>query len=140
MDKNKYKTKGYSGKPLSEKLGLKQESKILFQFPPESITSLIPTNNYHISYSLSGDFDIILFFTKSLESLKMKFTLLKTHLKQNGFLWICWPKKTSKLLSDLNENVIREFGIKKGLVDVKVCAIDENWSGLKFVFRLKDRK
>ena len=63
----------------------------------------------------------------------------KMFLKKNGMMWISWPKKSSKIKTDLYENVIREFGLKEGLVDVKVCAVDETWSGLKFVIRLKDR-
>jgi hypothetical protein len=101
MDKTKYKTTGYSGKLLPEKLGFKKESRILFQSPPENIFTLIPTNNYHVSYRITGEFDIILFFSKSFDSLKKQFPLLKTHLLQNGSLWTCWAKKTSKQHSDL---------------------------------------
>jgi hypothetical protein len=61
------------------------------------------------------------------------------HLKKDGMLWISWPKKSSKVATDLDENIIRDFGLEQGLVDVKVCAVDEIWSGLKFVVRVKDR-
>ncbi len=64
---------------------------------------------------------------------------LKTEMESNGALWISWPKKASKMQTDLNENIIREIALENGLVDVKVCAIDEVWSGLKLVIRLKDR-
>ena len=65
---------------------------------------------------------------------------LKSLLNKNGMLWISWPKKASKVMTDLDENVVRDIGLQNGLVDVKVCAVDEIWSGLKFVYRLKDRK
>ena len=78
-------------------------------------------------------------FTKSAASLKKEFTQLAKNLAPAGMLWISWPKKTSGVPTDLNENLVREIGLAAGLVDVKVCAVTEVWSGLKFVRRLKDR-
>jgi hypothetical protein len=78
-------------------------------------------------------------FTKSAASLKKEFTQLAKTLTPAGMLWISWPKKSSGVPTDLNENLVREIGLAAGLVDVKVCAITEVWSGLKFVRRLKDR-
>ena len=72
--------------------------------------------------------------------LKSAFPKLKSSLAQDGLLWISWPKGASKIKTDLNENVVREIGLGAGLVDVKVCAVDDVWSGLKFVYRLKDRR
>jgi hypothetical protein len=66
--------------------------------------------------------------------------VLKSSLAQNGLLWISWPKRSSGVATDLSENIIREIGLSNGLVDIKVCAVDETWSGLKFVYRVKDRK
>jgi hypothetical protein len=76
---------------------------------------------------------------KDQKSFQQGFTKSRKHLKKGGMLWISWPKKSAKVSTDLDENIIRDFGLKEGLVDVKVCAIDETWSGLKFVIRIKDR-
>lgn len=83
---------------------------------------------------------LIHYFTKNKSALSEDFLKLKEALLPDGALWISWPKGASKVPTDLNENVVREIGLRSGLVDVKVAAIDEIWSGLKFVFRLKDRK
>ena len=88
---------------------------------------------------LTGKFDFIHLFVKDLKTFLKEFKKAREHLNKNGALWISWPKKSSKVPTDLNENVIRDFGLKTGLVDVKVCAVDDTWSGLKFVFRVKDR-
>jgi len=80
------------------------------------------------------------YFTKVKSGLSKDFPKLKEALLPDGALWISWPKGASKVTTDINENIVREIGLKGGLVDVKVCAVDETWSGLKFVFRLKDRK
>ena len=87
-----------------------------------------------------GNFDFIQCFVKDYEELKHIFPILKRHLKQNGMLWISWLKGGLKAGTDLNENVIREIGLANNLVDVKVIAVDDKWSGLKFVYRLADRK
>ncbi len=84
--------------------------------------------------------EFIQFFTKSKRELENMFPRLKVKLAQKGMLWISWPEGSSKVESDLNENLVIEIGLKNGLVDVKVAAIDETWSGLKFVYRLKDGK
>lgn len=88
---------------------------------------------------MDGELDFIHVFTQNLKNFENEFLRCKKYLKKDGMLWISWPKKSSKVPTDLDENVIREFGLKNGLVDVKVCAIDEIWSGLKFVYRVKDR-
>jgi hypothetical protein len=79
-------------------------------------------------------------FTTSREQLSGEFARLSKQLAPAGMLWISWPKKSSGMATDLNENVVREIGLRGGLVDVKVCAVSEVWSGLKFVRRVKDRK
>lgn len=88
---------------------------------------------------LTTTLDFIHLFTDNKKEFESGFLKAKKHLKPTGMLWISWPKKSSKVPTDLDENVIRDFGLANGLVDVKVCAIDEVWSGLKFVYRLKDR-
>lgn len=90
--------------------------------------------------NLNGRLDVIQFFTKESKELRSKFSNLKRALSENGILWISWPKSSSKAKTDLNENIVREIGLGNGLVDVKIAVIDEIWSGLKFVRRLKDRK
>lgn len=87
-----------------------------------------------------GTFDFIHFFTKSHQQLETEFPKLKSKISQNGILWISWPKRTSGEKTDLNDNVVRKVGLDNGMADVKVAAIDETWSGLKFVFRIRDRK
>ena len=87
----------------------------------------------------SGEFDFIHLFVKEKKVFQQEFVKSKSHLKKEGMLWISWPKKSSKVPTDLDENSIREIGLHEGLVDVKVCAVDEVWSGLKFVFRVNDR-
>jgi hypothetical protein len=83
--------------------------------------------------------DFIHLFAADKKIFEREFKRLKKGLRKDGMLWVSWPKKSSTITTDLDENVIRNFGLANGLVDVKVCAIDETWSGLKFVFRLKDR-
>jgi len=92
-----------------------------------------------VSKTLKSPLDFIHFFTKLRGELENKFPILKQELSQDGILWISWPKGSSKVETDLNENVVREIGLKNGLVDVKVTNVDQIWSGLKFVYRLKDR-
>jgi hypothetical protein len=93
-----------------------------------------------VTGTLAGPLDFIQFFTTARVDLEAQFTILKQSLTPTGMLWVSWPKKASKLKTDLDENIIREIGLAHGLVDVKVCAVDEQWSGLKFIYRLKDRK
>ncbi len=133
---------GYSKTPLVKKLGIKLGFKIHFANPPDNLQSLLgelPEKTTTI-VELNGPVDYIHFFTKSKDELQTQFPILKAVLAQNGLLWISWPKKASKVMTDLNENIVRDIGLQNGLVDVKVCAVDEIWSGLKFVYRLKDRK
>ena len=133
---------GYSGSPLEKKLGIKEGAVIrlinqpvyykeLFISLPDSLTI---TDNRTIKK------DMIHYFVKEKEKLIIDIHDLKKELKENGMLWISWPKKTSKISHSINENDIRTIGIQNGLVDIKVCAIDEDWSGLKFVIPLKNRK
>ena len=84
-------------------------------------------------------FDFIHFFSLSESHLNESIGSLKNHLKKEGMLWLSWPKKASKVPTDLNDMVVRNLGLSTGLVDVKVCAFDETWSALKFVFRKEDR-
>ena len=86
-----------------------------------------------------GTLDFALLFSTKLSELMRQFPKLRDRLESNGMLWVSWPKKTSGVATDLTENVVRDYGLANGLVDVKVCAIDDTWSGLKFVRRVSDR-
>jgi hypothetical protein len=132
---------GYSKRSLAEKLGLKAGLRIcLLNPPPGYLEKLGPLpSNLEISPELIPPLDFIQFFTTSSIELADNFPALKTGLSRQGQLWISWPKGAAKIARDLNENQVREIGLANGLVDVKVVAVDETWSGLKFVYRLKDR-
>ena len=130
-----------STRPLINKLGIKSGHKILILQAPEHYFNELGTlpDNVTINKKLISNLDFIQFFTKDSIELKANLPKLKKSLNLNGMLWISWPKLKSKIKTDLNENVIRDIGLATGLVDVKVCAINDTWSGLKFVYRLKDR-
>ena len=132
---------GYSGTPLVKKLGIKSGSNLTFVNPPAHfVDSLdLPKGTNVCSASSRKPLDFVLLFVKSKQELAAKFSLFAAKLKPDGMLWVSWPKKASGLKTDLTDNVVRELGLSEGLVDVKVCAVDDVWSGLKFVFRLKDR-
>ena len=132
---------GYSGTPLLKKLGVK-ENAVMFVYnaPKEYFDWLSPLpKGVSVKSRAMGEMDFIHVFTPELSVFKKQFLECKKHLKKDGMLWISWPKKSSKMETDLDENVIRDFGLANGLVDVKVCAVDDVWSGLKFVIRVKDR-
>ena len=133
---------GYSKRSLVDKLGIKAGYKILLINPPanyDGMLGLLP-ENVRVFSETQGPIDFIQFFTAERSELEKRFSDLKNALALNGMLWISWPKGASKVKTDLNENVVREIALKNGLVDVKVCAIDDVWSGLKLVYRLRDRK
>jgi len=127
---------GYSGTPLAKKLGLKAGLKVCFINEPSGYAKTLGMTNTKWP---AKELDFAQFFTKRAAELRKEFPVLVASIKPNGMIWISWPKKSSKVESDLDENVIRDIGLAAGIVDVKVCAVDETWSGLKFVKRLKDR-
>jgi hypothetical protein len=133
---------GYSGKPLAQKLGIKSGFRMAVVNAPEHYDQILTglPENVAMTQQLDGPLDLVHFFTTERRELADRFLALKQAIAQNGMLWISWPKGASKIKTDLNENVIREIGLQNGLVDVKVAAIDETWSGLKFVYRTEDRK
>lgn len=132
---------GYSQTPLIKKLGLKEGSRIIILNPPEHYSETLGElpPNVLVANTLAGPLDFIHFFTTRRDTLATEFPQLKQALAPNGMLWISWPKRSSKVETDLTEDIIRVIGLENGLVDVKVAAVDEVWSGLKFVYRLKDR-
>jgi len=132
---------GYSSTPLIKKLGLKPDSTIYIHNQPKAYFDwLAPLpENLIVKKRLVDGIDFIHLFMLEEKTFQETFRKAKSVLKKDGMMWISWPKKSSKITTDLDENRIRDFGLSEGLVDVKVCAVDETWSGLKFVFRLKDR-
>jgi hypothetical protein len=133
---------GYSGTPLVQKIGIKAGHRVILRNHPASFLKdlgELPENS-RTSERLSGAANVIVYFTEKRSALEKEFAGLASALVPDGMLWVGWPKKASGKATDLNENIVREIGLKRGLVDVKVCAIDETWSGLKFVVRVKDRK
>jgi hypothetical protein len=132
---------GYSTTPLVKKLGIKEGHRVTFPGAPDEFVGLLVP--MPVGVTILGprdqDLDLIVFFTKARVELTDRFAELANRLVPTGILWIGWPKKASGVATDLTENVIRDIGLAVGLVDTKVCAIDEVWSGLKFVYRLKDR-
>ena len=132
---------GYSKRSLVEKLGIKPGAKVYLGNSPagyQKTLGALPAGASLLK-TLRGPCEFIQFFTSKRSQLKSSFPGLKKNLAADGCLWISWPKGASGIKTDVNENVVREIGLENGLVDVKVCAVDEVWSGLKFVYRLKDR-
>lgn len=132
---------GYSNTPLQKKLGIKEGMNLCVLYAPANYFDLISPlpEKTVVRKKTSGELDFEHLFVTEFKVFKKEFITCKKHLKKTGMLWVSWPKKASKVSTDLDENIIRDFGLANGLVDVKVCAVDEVWSGLKFVFRLKDR-
>ena len=130
---------GYSGTPLVAKLGIKPRSRVSFRNEQRGFRALLVGLPPDIIEAKRGTLDLAVLFVTDFSSLRREFSVLMNRLAPSGALWVSWPKKSSGVATDLNENLIRNHGLAEGLVDVKVCAIDETWSGLKFVRRLKDR-
>jgi hypothetical protein len=132
---------GYSGTPLAKKLGIKEKHRLaLIKAPDGFEVELDPMpEDVEVSRRAAKALDIIVVFVKSAAELTEGFARLASRIVPNGMIWVAWPKKASGLQTDLSENLVREIGLEAGLVDTKVCAVNEVWSGLKFVYRLKDR-
>jgi len=124
---------GYSGTPLPQKIGIKPGHVVFIDNAPASL-ELEATHA-----RLPRQFDVALSFHLSQATLGKRFPQLIERMATAGMIWVCWPKKASKVPTDLDENVVRDLGLSLGVVDVKVASIDEVWSGLKFVRRLADR-
>ena len=133
---------GYSGTPLIKKLGIKEGFRIAIVDGPSNFLKTLgelPASTKVVS-SVAAPLDLVILFTESEQQLIKKFSLLAEKLTANGMIWVGWPKKSSGVPTDLSFDSVQRIGLGAGLVDVKICAIDEIWSGLKFVYRLKDRK
>ena len=133
-------TSGYSGKPTFEKLGLKSGMRVLLISPPPNIIEILRGMPHDVLLlDTESELDGILFFVNELQVFENQLITFKDKIKSNGMIWIAWYKKAAKLPTELTENMVRDTALATGLVDVKVCAIDEIWSGLKLVIRKKDR-
>ncbi len=132
---------GYSGTPLPKKLGIKPGFRVrLADAPADVRKELRDALAECAAVNDAATLDFAILFSKSREDLAEQFSLTAKALAPAGMLWVSWPKKSSGVTSDLDENQVRAIGLAAGLVDVKVCAVTEIWSGLKFVRRVKDRK
>lgn len=128
---------GYSGAPLPNKLGIKPGGRLALVSAPDGFDAMLGELPAGVE-TVVGDgppADVIVFFTTELASLASRFQSLREQLATGGGLWIAWPKKASGVPTDLTENVVRAIGLAHGLVDNKVCAIDETWSGPRFMRR-----
>lgn len=132
---------GYSGTPLAKKLGLKPGHTFVILGAPEGFSVPDLPADVSIATRLPSRADVVLFFTKERAKLAAKLPTLQSAIHPDGAAWISWPKKASKVATDITEDVVRELALPRGLVDVKVCAIDDVWSGLRLVVRkeLRDK-
>lgn len=134
---------GYSGTPLAQKLGLKDGSRALFIDLPASLASLATSRAFTEANRIGVDqidtarpgYDYVHLFTTARSVLETLARKLMNLIARNGMIWVSWPKKASKVATDITEDVIRAVVLPLGLVDVKVCAVDDTWSGLKLVIR-----
>lgn len=131
---------GYSGTPLPKKLGVKVGFRVWLANAPVEVRTELREALAECELAHRDALDFAMIFTKSRAELGKEFARTAKLLAPAGMLWVSWPKKSSGVATDVDENVVREIGLDAGLVDVKVCAVTEVWSGLKFVRRVKDRK
>jgi hypothetical protein len=131
---------GYSGTPLPQKLGIKAGSRVAIVGAPDDFDALDPLpDRVRLRMQARGAQDVVLFFATRRAELERRFDSFARTIHPAGGLWIAWPKKTACVATDLTENLVRDVGLAHGLVDNKVCAVDDIWSGLRFVYRLNDR-
>lgn len=132
---------GYSGTPLVRKLGIKPGFRLQVINPPDHYFDLISPlpGEVVVETRTARGLDFIHLFVSDKKALLSKLPSTRTRIKPAGMVWVSWPKKTSGSVTDIDGNSVREEGLKNGFVDVKVCAVDETWSALKFVIPVKDR-
>jgi len=132
---------GYSGTPLPRKLGIREGSRLLLVDAPADFAATLGDlpPGVELVEAGAGAVDVAILFAVGAATVRARFADLAASLEPAGGLWIAWPKRSSGVATELDENVVREIGLADGLVDNKVCAIDATWSGLRFVWRLRDR-
>ena len=135
-------TVGYSGTPLAKKLGIKDGFNVLTVNAPDDYREMLASlpENVAISDSVAPNADLVHIFTNSRDDLFGKLAESVRLIKQNGSIWVSWYKKAAKLPTEITEDTVREAAFPLGLVDIKVCAVDEKWSGLKLVIRKENRR
>ncbi|HEX3579489.1 MAG TPA: DUF3052 domain-containing protein [Thermoanaerobaculia bacterium] len=128
---------GYSGTPLAKKLGITAGTNVFADGAPSDYGSLLAPLPEDVTFvrKLTNSADIVHLFTKSASELDAKLRRWRDAIRSDAAIWISWPKKASKVPTDITEDVIREIALPLGFVDVKVCAVDDTWSGLKLVIR-----
>jgi len=133
---------GYSGTPLPQKLGIKPGLTVVTINPPANYRRLLGTIPEGVTFSgrLKADSSFAHVFIKTRSELANKLSVLRENIADTGTVWVSWPKKSSGVSTDVTEDVVRAFALPLGFVDVKVCAIDETWSGLKLMVRREIRK
>jgi hypothetical protein len=134
---------GYSGTPLAQKLGIKSGHRVALLAAPRGFEKTLGTlpEDVAVTAALSGkaSFDVVVLFVTSKKDLEARFDVVVARLDPAGGFWVGWPKKASGVVTDMTEDVVRKMALAAGLVDNKVCAIDETWSGLRVVIRVKNR-
>lgn len=132
---------GYSGTPLPKKLGIQEKFRVALLDMPADVKAELKSAlaDCALAKDGKGPLDFAMIFVKSQAEMTKQFARMAKQLAPAGMLWVSWPKKSSGVATDLDENIVRRIGLAAGLVDVKVCAVTEVWSGLKFVIRRQDR-
>ncbi|MDF1695896.1 MAG: DUF3052 family protein [Saprospiraceae bacterium] len=133
---------GYAQTPLAQKLGIKSGFSVLIINRPKHYYKLfsdLPSDLTFLKSGVEGEVDFIHLFVKNKEEFIDRIVHAKPLINKTGMIWVSWPKGSSSFASDLKRDFIRDYILELGLVDVKVCSIDEDWSGLKFVYRMRDR-
>jgi hypothetical protein len=132
---------GYSGKALVQKIGLKPGHKLALAGEPDGFLKELAPLPDDVAVAAGGKaaLDCVILFADEARTLESRITRWGARLAPAGMLWVAWPKKASKVVTDVTESLVRDTGLGIGLVDVKICAVNDIWSGLKFVRRLKDR-
>lgn len=132
---------GYSGTPLRRKIGIREDHRVYLHDPPDSLERDLGElpSGVELVGPRSRNLDVAMLFVWSSRELRKRFTPISKRLRKDGMIWVAWPKKASNVETDLDFGIVQSHGLACGLVDVKVCAIDETWSGLKFVYRKADR-
>jgi hypothetical protein len=131
---------GYSGKPLSQKLGIKPGFRILVDGPPKAYRDIVgELPDGAKLFTRGASLDMVHLFATEAAGLAGKLRRFRKAIAPDGMIWVSWPKKASGIATDLSDVVVREAALPLGLVDVKVCAVDEVWSGLKFVIPVTQR-
>ena len=129
---------GYSGKPMAEKLGIKPNAEVTLVNAPANYRKLLGKLPAGVKFSGSNEF--VHLFTKRRRDLEKQLSILRKNIADTGTVWVSWPKKSAGVATDITEDVIRAVALPLGFVDVKVCAVDKTWSGLKLMIRREQRK